>query len=58
MILGTHELKGKVESLKRPFCILQKEESSQEDGGGTSYRVSGMVTRKLLFDKYPKVLLR
>ena len=55
MILGTHELQGKMESLKRPFCILQKEE---EGGGNTSYRISGIVTRKLLFDKYPKVVLR
>lgn len=55
MILGTHELQGKMESLKRPFCVLQKESSNVD---GTSYRVSGVVTRKLLFDKYPKVLLR
>ena len=54
MILGTHELQGKVESLKQPFCVLEKEEAS----GGTSYRVGGIVTQKLLFDKYPKVILR
>lgn len=55
MILGTHELQGKVEPLKQPFCVLEKETSRS---GGTSYRVSGIVTSKLLFDKYPKVILR
>lgn len=55
MILGTHELQGKVETLKHPFCVLQKESSLSN---GTSYRVNGIVTRKLLFDKYPKVILR
>lgn len=57
MILGTHELQGKIESLKQPFCVLEKEERTV-DGGGTSYRVGGIVTQKLLFDKYPKVILR
>ena len=57
MILGTHELQGKIESLKQPFCVLEKEEGAV-DGGGTSYRVGGIVTQKLLFDKYPKVILR
>ena len=55
MILGTHELEGKVESLKQPFCVLEKQESSTN---GTSYRVGGIVTQKLLFDRYPKVILR
>ena len=56
MILGTHELQGKVESLKQPFCVLEKQEDLSD--GTTSYRVGGIVTRKLLFDKYPKVILR
>ena len=55
MILGTHELQGKIESLKQPFCVLEKEASLED---GTSYRVGGIVTQKLLFDKYPKVILR
>lgn len=55
MILGSHELRGKIETLKQPFCVLEKE---TEDDGATSYRVGGIVTHKLLFDKYPKIILR
>lgn len=65
MILGTHELQGKVESLKQPFCVLEKDDggtSSTSNGAGTTgttcYRVKGIVTSKLLFDKYPKVILK
>lgn len=60
MILGTHELEGKVESLKQPFCVLEKETTASPTNinGSTSYRVGGIVTQKLLFDKYPKVILR
>jgi hypothetical protein len=56
MILGTHELQGKVESLKQPFCVLEKDDSNLSNG--TCYRVKGIVTSKLLFDKYPKVILK
>jgi hypothetical protein len=55
MLLGTHELQGRVEDLKQPFCVLEKQVSSSRE---TAYRVAGLVTRKLLFDKYPKVILR
>ena len=56
MILGTHELEGKIQTLKQPFCVLEKESSSSQ--GGTSYRVGGVITQKILFDRYPKVILR
>lgn len=52
MILGSHELKGSVEKLKRPFCLLKKE------AGGASYTVTGLITTKLLFNKYPKTIMR
>lgn len=54
MICGTHELKGKVETLKQPFCVLQKK---QEDEN-VSYQIRGVVTRKLLFNRYPKTIMR
>lgn len=54
MILGTHELKGKVEKLKQPFCILEK----QSDEENASYEVTGVVKQKLLFNQYPKIIMR
>jgi hypothetical protein len=67
MILGTHELVGTLETLKQPFCVLRKTTDSNatssktladSDGHGVSYHVQGVVTRKLLFHKYPKVIMR
>jgi hypothetical protein len=65
MILGTHELVGSMETLKQPFCVLQKTTESkdktddlQSSTHGVSYHVQGVVTRKLLFNKYPKAILR
>mmetsp|Transcript_6562 Transcript_6562/g.13710 ORF Transcript_6562/g.13710 Transcript_6562/m.13710 type:complete len:141 (-) Transcript_6562:136-558(-) len=54
MIVGTHELKGKVETLKQPFCVLEKESSTLST---TSYAVQGIISRKILFSQYPKTIL-
>mmetsp|Transcript_13302 Transcript_13302/g.17389 ORF Transcript_13302/g.17389 Transcript_13302/m.17389 type:complete len:139 (-) Transcript_13302:1307-1723(-) len=56
MIVGGHELKGAVEKLKQPFCVLEKE-NNQQQADATSYLVKGVVTRKLLFSQYPKSIL-
>lgn len=60
MVLGTHELKGKVEKLKQPFCILEKKSTSGSDDGtgAESYEVTGVVKQKLLFNQYPKIIMR
>ena len=50
MIIGSHALQGKLEELKQPYCILQK-----EDG---EYRVRGVVSKKILFNQYPKTIMR
>lgn len=50
MIVGSHELKGTIVDLKQPFAVLKKNESQ--------YDVIGMVTKKLLFDQYPKSIMR
>jgi hypothetical protein len=55
MILGSHQLKGSVEELKQPFCVLKKQ---VDDDGNVSYTISGVVTRKLLFNQYPKIIMR
>ena len=49
MIVGSHELTGQVVPLKQAFCVLEKKEG---------YEIRGIVTQKILFDKYPKTILR
>lgn len=55
MILGTHELKGEVVMLKEPFCVMNKRKRDEEE---VDYTVVGVVTKKLLFDRYPKTIMR
>jgi hypothetical protein len=53
MVIGSHELTGNaVEKLAKPFCVLQKSDD------GTSYKVTGVVTRKVLLNQYPKIIMR
>lgn len=54
MIVGGHELKGNVVKLKKPFAILKKRKRDDD----VDYRVVGVVTKKLLFDQYPKSIMR
>ena len=54
MVMGSHQLTGSVEKLKQPFCVLQKQISSE----ATAYQVKGVVTQKLLFNNYPKTIMR
>jgi hypothetical protein len=83
MTLGSHELKGKVETLKQPFVVMKKKRKrgeSADDGDGdssskmdidssgerespilkesVSYEVAGIVKKKMLFDNYPKSIMR
>ena len=55
-IVGSHQLKGKIESLKQPFCVLKKvyDEKQQLQ----QYEVVGMVQSKFLFNQYPKTIMR
>jgi hypothetical protein len=53
MVIGSHELTGNaVEKLAKPFCVLQKSDD------GRSYKVTGVVTRKVLLNQYPKIIMR
>lgn len=56
MIVGGHELKGNVVKLKKPFAILKKRKRNNDDD--VDYSVVGVVTKKLLFDRYPKSIMR
>ncbi|KAL7572234.1 hypothetical protein ACA910_011763 [Epithemia clementina (nom. ined.)] len=75
MIIGSHELKGKVETLKQPLCVLEKQRHLPQEYGDSSpfhdypqkndatlitssYIIKGLITRKLLFQQYPKTILR
>lgn len=56
MVLGSHELKGSIVSLKEPFAVMKKRKRDDEDA--VDYQVVGLITKKLLFDRYPKSIMR
>ena len=61
MIIGTHELRGKVEDLAQPFCVLQKaynNKNADDDDDSKEYRITGLVNRKIVFNRYPKTIMR
>ena len=68
MVLGSHELKGTVQILKQPFCVFEKQRGAsasaeeEDDDNGESqdlqYKVAGIVTKKLLFNNYPKTIMK
>ena len=55
MIVGGHELKGSIVKLQNPFAILKKRIQPE---GPIDYEVVGVVSKKLLFDQYPKSIIR
>ena len=54
MVLGSHELKGEVVNLKESFCVMKKRKRDNT----VDYKVVGVVTKKLLFNQYPKSIIR
>ena len=59
LIVGTHEIKGKVENLKNDFAILKKVcHDTNATESNIEYEVSGIVKKKLLFNQYPKTIMR
>mmetsp|Transcript_48164 Transcript_48164/g.71809 ORF Transcript_48164/g.71809 Transcript_48164/m.71809 type:complete len:116 (-) Transcript_48164:461-808(-) len=54
MTLGSHELKGTVETLKQPFAVLRKRKRQE----GQEYNVVGFISKKIKFDQYPKSIMR
>lgn len=52
LICGTHELQGKMEALKQPFVVLQRSNNNNEE-----CTIQGVITHKLLFNRYPKTIL-
>lgn len=91
MTIASHELKGKIQSLKQPFVIMKprfagkrnigtslstaNNDNNQSQGSSKrmkpndddgkmevdeigGYEVAGVVTSKILFDRYPKSIMR
>lgn len=59
MIVGSHELQGKVEKLQQPYCVLQKQTHHDDTNNSrVSYSIQGIITQKLLFNSYPKTIMR
>ena len=74
MIIGNHELKGSAITLKEPFAVLRKRkverisqnncnagassESASRSRRKVQLEVVGVVKKKLMFDRYPKSIMR
>ena len=80
MIIGSHELKGNIQTLAHPLVLLRpdpqfnkdhqvskRKMSLSEDSSETTsldeekvkgYVVAGVVKRKILFNSYPKIIMR
>mmetsp|Transcript_26926 Transcript_26926/g.45877 ORF Transcript_26926/g.45877 Transcript_26926/m.45877 type:complete len:146 (+) Transcript_26926:17-454(+) len=74
LIIGNHELKGTATKMKEPFAVLRKRKSTQisknndSEGNdpskklklqsGVQLEVVGVVNKKLIFDQYPKSIMR
>lgn len=73
MTIGTHEIKGKVQDLKQPFVVMKALKRALGDDkevqidekrinlggdGHMGYMIAGVVKNKLLFDRYPKSIMK
>ena len=63
MTIASHELKGKVIELKEPFLVLRKrkrssEEENQFNSDKVEFEITGIIKKKILFDNYPKSIMR
>ena len=65
MTIASHELKGKVIELKEPFLVLRKrkrsseeEEENQFNRDKVEFEITGIIKKKILFDNYPKSIMR
>mmetsp|Transcript_32571 Transcript_32571/g.50535 ORF Transcript_32571/g.50535 Transcript_32571/m.50535 type:complete len:125 (+) Transcript_32571:37-411(+) len=56
MTLGSHQLKGTIDMLKNPFCVMKKEYGDSQ--ALESYHIIGVVHERVIFNQYPKVIMR
>lgn len=93
MVVGSHELEGKIETLKQPFAVLRKRRKKkiihqnetthitedtndnidennnlgdkrkrtasddQMENGEMSYEIGGIISKRIMFKRYPKSIL-
>eukprot|EP00980_Cylindrotheca_fusiformis_P006171 scaffold1319_cov126-Cylindrotheca_fusiformis.AAC.60 len=57
MVLGSHQLKGKTESLKESFFVMEKVYDVTTETL-EYYQVVGIIKTKYMFNQYPKVIMR
>jgi len=63
MIIGHHILYGKFMELDQPFIAVNKEaeldeaDMDIEDGASTSYTISAVIKRKIIFKARPKPII-
>ena len=70
IIIGHHELRGTSITLKEPFAVLRKRKFVPDTTNEremkllkrheakVQYEVAGVVRKKLMFDQYPKSIMR
>jgi hypothetical protein len=63
MIIGSHELKGNIQTLAHPLVLLRQGSKLEDDEMGNnkrelSYVIAGVVKKKILFNSYPKIIMR
>ncbi|GMH86474.1 hypothetical protein TrST_g3351 [Triparma strigata] len=56
LLVGTHEIKGKIVKLKKPLLLVRKKKSS--DDKPLPVEAEGIITEKYLFNGYPKTIMR
>ena len=54
MTLGLHTLVGKVQDLKNPFLVIEKEKIDGINESGSSMSCCGVVKKKILFSNRPQ----
>jgi len=74
MVIGSHELRGKVEKLKQPFVVMTKKRKHSSPSGSkemnvkpdehqkgkqeVEYKIAGVIKNRIMFNSYPKSIMR
>eukprot|EP01023_Acetabularia_acetabulum_P025214 TRINITY_DN2414_c1_g1_i3.p5 TRINITY_DN2414_c1_g1~~TRINITY_DN2414_c1_g1_i3.p5 ORF type:complete len:105 (-),score=14.93 TRINITY_DN2414_c1_g1_i3:515-829(-) len=52
--IGYHQLEGSIQTLKKPYAVLEKQKNQPDD---VHYKVVGVVKSRILFDKQPRAII-
>ncbi|GMI00553.1 hypothetical protein TrLO_g8319 [Triparma laevis f. longispina] len=58
LLVGTHEIKGKIIKLKKPLLLVRKQKSEPNSTTPLPVLAEGIITEKYLFNGYPKTIMR